>query len=182
MGLLATNGASLQQGYMWHWDYTSVYLRLSHPEFEFLDWLADFFTGLGLSFENKDYIKVSSSRSIQLGSLPSHLCFVLWLHWNESTINMLPYHFAEYFSIHTLAFWAMRNGQWTGNTFNIVVGTRMSDFEKSLLMTLIKDKLGFDSHLIRHGKTLAIHNGNLVASHLKPYFHSSQMHRLEKSS
>lgn len=181
MGLLATNGASLQQGYMWHWDHNSISLRLSHTNTDFLGWLVDLFTGLGLSFKDKEFIEVLSSRSIKIGSLPSQLCFILWLHWNESTINELPYHFAEYFSIKTLAFWAMRNGHWVGNTFIIVVGSRQNDFEKTLLMTLIKDKLGFDSHLIRDGKQLAIHNPEDLVFEMKPYFHSSQMHRLQNN-
>jgi len=181
IGLLATNGASLQLGYMWFWDYSTVYLRLSHPNPVFLTWLVNYFQSPGFNFQGKYSNKVSSSNSIQVGSLPSILCYILWLHWNEQGVNVFPLHFAHYFSIRTLAFWAMRNGQWTGNSFLIHVGG-LNDSEKAELMSLIKNKLGFDSRLTMKMSKLAISNPSALVEQLKPFFHSSQMHRLEKRS
>ncbi len=107
MGLLATNGASLQLGYNWYWDFRTVYLRLSYPDIVFLKWLVGLFHSTHFYFVGQTINNVSSSNSIQVGSLPSEMCYILWLHWNEVGTYVLPFHFAEYFSIRTLATWAM---------------------------------------------------------------------------
>jgi hypothetical protein len=179
MGLLAANGASLQLGYNWYWNYKTVYLRLSHTDPIFLAWLAHFFHCSHFDFSGKEYVSVSSSKTLQLGCYPSAMCYILWLHWNECGINVLPLHFADYFSIRTLAFWSMRNGQWTNNSFLIHVG-RLNAEEKALLMSLIKDKLGYESRLTMGNNKLAILDPAKLAEELKPYFHQSQLYRLNK--
>lgn len=179
MGLLATNGASFQLGFMWFWDYKTVFLRLSHTNFEFLKWLCDIFDSDEFDFEGKQFKQVKASGSFQLSCLPSTLCFILWQHWNEQGIHILPVHFAQYFSIHTLAMWSMRNGQWTGQTFLIHVN-RLNAEEKDLLISLIKEKLGYESYLTMQATKLAISNPAKLVQELKPLFHESQLHRLNK--
>lgn len=103
MGLLATNGASLQLGKNWHWDYQTVFLRLSHTNHELLHWFVAMFNGPHFPFGKKFYYKVETSNSIQIGAKPSRMAYILWLHWNDSDIHLLPNHFSEYFNIRTLA-------------------------------------------------------------------------------
>jgi len=181
MGLLATNGASLQLGKNWHWDYHTVYLRLSHTNLEFLHWISHMFNGPHFPFGKKFYYKVESSNTMQIGAKPSRMAYILWLHWNDSDIHLLPNHFSEYFNIRTLATWAMRNGQWKGNAFIIHVN-RLNESEKALLISLIKDKLGYDSHLTMKDTKLAISSPAKLVQELKPLFHDSQLHRLIKKS
>lgn len=179
MGLLATNGASLQLGFNWYWDYKTVFLRLSHPDPQFLWWLTNFFHSDVIDFIGKEQKPISTSNSKQVSSIPTNLCYILWLHWNEVGIHVLPVHFAHFFSIHTLAFWAMRNGQWSGQLFYIHVG-RLNDQEKALLIALIQDKLGYSSKLAMNGNKLAIDNPAKLVLELKPLFHYTQLHRLVK--
>jgi hypothetical protein len=179
MGLLATSGASLQLGYQWHWDFETVYLRLSHTNWDFLDWMSTFFQALGLKFDGQLYHELTLSNSIQIGCKPSKLCYILWGHWNQYGIHVLPVHFPQYFSIHTLAFWAMRNRQWNGNTFLIQV-SMLNNGEKELLMSLIKEKLQYESRLTMKGNKLAISNPAKLVEELRPLFHESQLHRLTK--
>lgn len=179
MALLATNGASLQLGYKWYWDYKTVFLRLSHTDPTFVAWLAHLFHSPHFDFSGKGYVPVSSSKTLQVSCLPSAMCYILWLHWNECGINVLPLHFADYFSIRTLAFWAMRNGQWTNNAFLIHVG-RLNAEEKALLISLIKDKLGYESRLTMGNNKLAILDPAKLTAELKPFFHVSQLYRLNK--
>lgn len=181
MGLLATNGASLRLGFNWYWDYRTVYLRLSNSNLEFLDWLVGSFNCSHFQFDTKKFNRISSSNSIQIGSLPSEMCYVLWLHWNQVGTYVLPFHFAEYFTIRTLATWSMRNGQWKGNSFIINV-SRLNESEKGLLMSLIKDKLGYESRLTMKNNKLAISSPEQLVRRLAPYFHESQLYRLTKVS
>lgn len=111
-------------------------------------------------------------------SLPSHLGYIIWRYWNQMG-KILPSHFAEFFSIHTLAFWAMRNGQWKWNQFIIHVN-RLNLEEKELLQLLIKEKLGYVSKLTMNGTKLAISNPEKLVKELRPLFHESQLYRLEK--
>ncbi len=178
IGLLATNGASLQQGYIWFWYYNNIFLRVSHPNKEFLYWLVKFFDSSVFPFK-PELTEVASSDSLQMKSKPTQFCYILWLHWNEVGINVLPHHYAEYFSIHTLAFWAMRNEHWTGNTFTLFIG-RLNSAETALFQSLIKEKLGFDSNITPKSKKLRILNPSELVKQLKPLFYSSQIYRLEK--
>lgn len=75
----------------------------------------------------------------------------------------------------------MRNGQWKGNAFIIHVN-RLNESEKALLISLIKDKLGYDSHLTMKNTKLAISSPAKLVQELKPLFHESQLHRLIKKS
>lgn len=177
MGMLATGGASLQLGKNWHFNYRTVYLRLSNSDFSFLSWLTSFFQCSYFDFSSKSPYKVVGSQTNQIGTIPTNMCYILW--WYEEGVHLLPFHFAQYFSIHTLAFWAMRNGQWNGNTFLIHVG-RLNEVEKQLLMSLIKDKLGYESKLTMKNTKLAISNPAKLVEELKPLFHESQLYRLVK--
>jgi hypothetical protein len=180
MGYLATNGASLQLGKNWFWDYSTVYLRLAHTSYEFLYWLVgELHHRPHFVFADKNFNRMSSSNSIQIGTIPSHMCYILWLHWNQVGIHLLPHHFEHYFSINTLASWAMRNGQRTGNVFMIHV-SRLNDNEKALLISLIKDKLGYDSYLTMKGNKLSISSPDKLVKELTPFFHESQLYRLVK--
>ncbi|MBP1357768.1 MAG: hypothetical protein JZD40_04690 [Sulfolobus sp.] len=96
---------------MWHWDYKIVFLRLSHPDVDFLFFLASYFHCVYFDFKGKDQLSNNHSKSILVSTIPSTICYILWLHWYEVGVHILPFHFAKYFSINTLAFWAMRNGQ-----------------------------------------------------------------------
>lgn len=181
MGLLATNGASLQLAKNWYWTYSFVYLRLAHPNYDFLYWLVSTFSSRHFPFNKKGFNRVSSSNSINIGSVPSWTRYIMWLHWNEVNIHLLPHHFEEYFSIRTLASWAIRNGIRTGNVFIIHV-SRLNEAEKTLLITLIRNKLGYDSYLTMKNTKLAINNPEALVRQLKPLFHESQLYRLVKKT
>jgi hypothetical protein len=176
MRLLATNGAGLRLGMNWYWDYRTVYLRLRHTDLAFLEWLGHYFSDV-FDFTGKFLIPYKTSKSFTLSSLPSVECFIIWQHWFEQGINVLPLHFRDYFSIHTLAFWSMRNGQWKWNQFYIHVGT-LNHAEKELLQQLIKEKLGYESKLAMNNTKLAIQNPEKLVAELRPLFHESQLHRL----
>lgn len=120
-----------------------------------------------------------SSGSMKYVSSASKLCHIIWCHWNEDNIEFLPLHFEYYFSIYTLAFWAMRNGQWTNKKFIIYVG-RLSENDKQRLIDVLKAKLGLESKLIRNGKMLSISDGQRAVGQMYSIFHGTQKHRLEK--
>lgn len=181
MGFLCTNGASFKLGFNWFWDYRTVYLMLSHVNSDFLDWLCDIisYSPNHFNFDDKPIKEHRTSNSQQLASFPSHMCYILWLHWNEEGINLLPGHFSHYFSLYTLAAWAMKNGQWSGNFFYIHI-SRLNFEEKELLKSLIENKLGFTSHFSHGNSKLAIHSPEELIALIKPQFHESQLHRLSK--
>lgn len=180
MGFLCTNGATFKLGYNWFWDYRTVYLMLSHVNSDFVDWLADIlYSPRHFNFDDKSVKKHRTSNSQQLATVPSYMCYVLWLHWNEEGINLLPGHFSHYFSFYTLRAWAMKNGQWSGKYFYIHI-SRLNSEEKELLKSLIETKLGYTSHFSHGNSKLAIHSPEKLVEAIKPAFHESQLHRLVK--
>jgi len=103
------------------------------------------------------------------------------MHWQHEGLHLLPIHFEEYFDWITLAFWAMRNGQWTNNYFVIGV-SRLNASERQRLIDVLQSKLGLSSKLIMGGKKLAISDPQRVVDNISPHFHGSQLHRLSKIS
>lgn len=179
IGLLATNGRTIHLGNKWFWYKKTVQLRLSSTDNDFLIWLAHYFYSRHFYFNGREIHSHSTSKSYQVFSLFSNTCYLIWLHWNEEGIYRLPTHFAEYFSIYTLSFWAIRNGQWIGNYFYIYVN-QLNNQEKELLISLIEDKLGFKSKLAKNNTILAIYNPEKLRELIKPYFHTTQINRLIK--
>ena len=111
----------------------------------------------------------------------SYYLYILRMHWKHEGINLLPTHFEEYFEWSTLAFWAMRNGQYLNNSFVIGV-SRLISSEKDRLISILESKLGLVSKLTMAGKRLAISDPILVIDKIRPYFHSSQLSRLVRVS
>jgi hypothetical protein len=74
----------------------------------------------------------------------------------------------------------MRNGKWIGNYYLIHIN-RLNAEEKLLMIKLIKDKLGYDSHLTMNDTKLAIANPEKLVNELRPLFHDSQLSRLNRS-
>jgi hypothetical protein len=72
----------------------------------------------------------------------------------------------------------MRNGQYDSKSFVIGI-SRLDSSEKLRLVAVLDSKLGLKSKLTMGGKKLAISNPDRVVEHIKPYFHSSQLSRLE---
>ena len=130
-------------------------------------------------FYDTPTIHSKSSRSIKYISSPSKLCHILWCHWNDDNIEFLPIHFEYYFSAYTLAFWSMRNGQWTNKKFIIYVG-RLSENDKKRLIDVLQVKLGLESKLIRNNKMLAITDGKRAVALMYSIFDGTQKYRLEK--
>ena len=75
----------------------------------------------------------------------------------------------------------MRNGQYKNNVFLIQV-SMLTERDKEVLMLALKDKCGMSSRLTMKGTRLAITNPELVVAKLRPLFHTSQLHRLNKKS
>ena len=75
----------------------------------------------------------------------------------------------------------MRNGQWLNNHFVIGVSPLNSN-ERQRLITVLESKFCLDSKLVMGGKKLAISDPQRVVDHISRYFHSSQLHRLNKVS
>jgi hypothetical protein len=75
----------------------------------------------------------------------------------------------------------MRNGQWINNRFVIGVSP-LDPAERQRLIVVLKSKLDLDSKLVMGSKKLAISDAQRVVDHISPYFHTSQLHRLNKVS
>lgn len=169
MGLLMTSGASLGHGPNWYWHPDSIILKMSNRNLEFLKWLISYFAPM-FRFPNSYY---QSSTTWVVNTAASFLCLIIYVHWKDITLKgILPSHFAEYFSIHTLAFIAMRNGQYLNNTFAIGI-SKLTLEDKILLMKLIESKLGYSSKLTMKDKRLAISNPESLVKELRPLFHKS---------
>jgi hypothetical protein len=180
MGMLASSGASLVPGPNWYWYPETIVLKLSNTNLEFLHWLMEYFSCM-FSFDNTPKLNNLHSQSYRVFSSASSLALAIWAHWNDEYLTTnLPLHFAHYFSWHTLAFWAMKSGKYSGNYFYIHV-SRLAAQDKQLLITLLKSKCGLDSKLTMKGNKLAISNPTLVVDKLRPLFHESQLYRLAKA-
>lgn len=75
----------------------------------------------------------------------------------------------------------MRNGGYVNNYFMIGI-SRLNGAEKERLIAVLQSKLCLESHITMGGRRLAIHNPELIVSKLRPYFHSSQLYRLERKA
>ena len=181
MGLLCSSGATLLKGpHNWHFPRSTV-LKLSSTDVVFLQWLADTFSPwLEWNAIRNASLKGASS-SLAAVSLDSFYLYILRMHWQHDGLHLLPTHFEEYFDWITLAFWAMRNGQWLNNHFVIGV-SRLDAGERQRLIDILQSKLGLDSKLVMGGKKLAISDPKRVVENISPHFHSSQLHRLTKMS
>jgi len=73
----------------------------------------------------------------------------------------------------------MRNGQYHNNSFVIGI-SRLDTSDKLRLITVLESQLGLKSKLTMGSKKLAISDPDRVIKHIKPYFHSSQLPRLER--
>lgn len=181
MGLLASSGATLVPGPNWYWYPRTIVLKLSSTNLIYLRWLMETFSPR-FDFHNTSKVNKASG-SHRFMSAASELAITIWAHWNETERLdaglKLPLHFEEYFSWYTLAFWAMRSGQYSGNYFYIQV-SMLSDADKAVLMSVLQAKCGLESRLTMNNTKLAISNPELVVSKLNPLVHSSQMYRLEK--
>ncbi len=71
----------------------------------------------------------------------------------------------------------MRSGHWFDNHFELHA-TKLSTADKILVVGLLKDKLGLEAYYTT--TRIMIKNPALVESRLRPYFHASQLYRLEK--
>lgn len=179
MGLLATNGGKLIPGANWYWYPRTIVLKLSHTNLNFLQWLMDYFSPLFTFTNTPKPVNATGSRSFRVISVASELAIQIWAHWNDESLNgVLPHHFSHsqrssvlrtfgYFSLYTLAFWAMQSGKYSGNYFYIQV-SMLEDFDKEVLMTALKEKCGLDSKLTMKGTKLAISNPVLVVEKLRP--------------
>jgi len=178
IGLLASSGARLEHGPNWWWYLDSKVLRFTSTNLEWLEYVTNVFSKY-FEFYDTPTIHSKSSGSIKYISSPSKLCHILWCHWNDDNIEFLPIHFEYYFSAYTLAFWSMRNGQWTNKKFLIYVG-RLSENDKKRLIDVLQVKLGLESKLIRNNKMLAITDGKRAVALMYSIFDGTQKHRLEK--
>jgi len=178
MGLLASSGARLEHGPNWWWYLDSKVLRFTSTNLDWLNYVTDIFRKY-FEFDTTPTIHSKASGSFKYVSSSTRLCLILWCHWNDRYIEFLPLHFEYYFSVYTLAFWAMRNGQWTNKKFIIYVG-RLSERDKKRLINIMQAKLGLESKLIRNGKILSITDGQRAVAIMYSIFHGTQKHRLEK--
>lgn len=121
------------------------------------------------------------SKSITVISKTSTLCAIIWAHWNEVGIKLLPVHFEKYFSWNTLGFWRMRNGQCKGNRYIIGV-SRLTKSDKLRLINVLKDKLELKSKLTINDTKLSIFEPERVIKNIQPMFHESQLFRLNRTS
>ncbi|MBC9708944.1 MAG: hypothetical protein H9W80_06820 [Enterococcus sp.] len=181
MGLLCTSGATIMKGpHNWHFPRSTV-LKLSSTDLVFLQWLMDLFTPYLEWNPIRNASLKGASSSLAAVSLDSFYLYILRMHWQHEGLHLLPIHFEEYFDWITLAFWAMRNGQWTNNYFVIGV-SRLNVSERQRLIDVLESKLGLSSKLIMGGKKLAISDPQRVVDNISPHFHGSQLYRLSKIS
>jgi hypothetical protein len=125
------------------------------------------------SFHSESFKAYAPQRISRIYSTyPSKLAFVLWCHWHDDMIDFLPLHFEYYFSVHTLAFWAMRSGSWEGNKYYLHIG-RLSDVDKSRLINVLMSKYGLEAKLVANNERLAIANAPHVVKLISPYVMSS---------
>lgn len=119
MGLLCSSGATIGKGpNNWHFPRSTV-IKLSSTDIIFLEWLvAEFSPWLTWNAIASSSIK-GASKSLRGVSHNSYYLYILRMHWQHEGLHFLPTHFEEYFEWITLAFWAMRNGQYAGNSFVI---------------------------------------------------------------
>lgn len=112
MGLLCSSGATLAKGpNNWHYPHSTV-LKLSSTDSTFLLWLVSYFSPW-LTWNPLRYTSLKgASEFIAAISHTSTFLYILRMHWKHEGLNFLPIHFEHYFAWITLAFWAMRNGQY----------------------------------------------------------------------
>lgn len=184
IGLLCSSGRNLARGpNCWHYPRSTV-LELSSSNLDFLQWLVEFFSEVLTWNPIRNSSLTGASASITCISNTSRFLYILRMHWYHEGLHLLPIHFEQYFTWITLAFWAMRNGQYSKNFFVIGV-SRLNVEEQLRLIAVLRDKLGLESHITMGGfilKRLAISDPELVISQIRPYFHTSQLHRLVRKS
>lgn len=181
MGLLCSSGATIGKGpNNWHYPRSTI-LKISSTDIQFLRWLMDFFTPW-LTWNPIGPTSVKgASNSLRGNSHNSFFLYILRMHWQHEGLHLLPTHFEEYFDWITLAFWAMRNGQYINNGFMIGV-SRLDPAEQQRLIDVLQSKLGLQSRITMGGKRLLIANPELVIEHIRPFFHKSQLSRLVRKS
>lgn len=175
MGLLCSSGANLARGpNCWHYPRSTI-LKLSSSDLGFLKWLISQFSDtLGWNPIRNSSI-TGASASITCLSHTSFFLYILRMHWYHEGLYFLPVHFEQYFSWITLAFWAMRSGQ-----YSFLIGiSRLNTVEQ---LPVLKDKLGLESHITMSGKKLSISDPELVVNKIRPHFHASQLHRLVRKA
>lgn len=182
MGLLMSSGASLHKSmyFLWFWEKEGhvIHLTLSNTDLSMLEWLISKFNWLPhINLLANSILINNGSGSNYVNSAPSNWLFIVWQNWNSNLANVLPTHFAFYFSVHTLAFWAMRSGKWENNRFVLNVG-KLTLADKELLVTLLKTKLDLDAYFTK--TRFQIRNPEKVVALIKPLFHESQLYRLER--
>lgn len=178
MGLLCSSGANIHKGpNSWHYPRCTV-IKLSSSNIEFLKWLMRQFS-IWLTWN--PILNHQGSTSFRSVSRDSFYLYILRMHWYHEGLHFLPNHFEEYFDWITLAFWAMRSGQYLQDRFYIGV-SRLNDAEKLRLINVLSSKLGLDSKLTMNGSRLSIRNSEVVVEHIRPFFHVSQLHRLNRKT
>ena len=153
-----------------------IHFGLSSTDVEFLLFLRDSFQCSAINFQGKKVC--DNPNSFRLHSKPSVWLVIVWQNWKADGIDILPTHFSIFFSIYTLAFWAMRSGHWLDNRFELHA-SRLATADKILVVSLLKDKLGLEAYYT--STRVIIKNPALVSSMLRPHFHASQLYRLERT-
>lgn len=150
-------------------------LKLSHTNLDLLHWLMEYFSPI-FTFVNVPKRISKESNSYRVVRVESELAISIWAHWHHEGLDtVLPYHFTDYFSWHTLAFC-----KYSGKYFYIQV-SMLTDKDKQVLISALKDKCGLESRLTMNNTRLAISNPLSVVDKLRPLFHESQLYRLNKA-
>lgn len=130
-------------------------LRFSSVSLSFLEFIQTYFEGYFYYGHNAGITRLSD-KNVSLQTMNSNLTMHLYQVWdNENGEMILPQHFEQFFTWHTLAFWIMRNGLVQRKNLRIGV-TSLGMVDKLRVQAVLKDKYGLTSTMVGHGSYLSM--------------------------